>query len=142
MQGFGLLLLRIVLSLTFLAHGLPKLFPLWGTSPQTTAALFEAASFTPAYPLAVGTGIVEVLAGLLLIVGAYTFWACALLVATTSVIAWKLHVPHGFFVNWSLTPETGHGYEFAFVLTGALVCLMCSGPGSCSIDHRRTVKRR
>ena len=142
MQGFGLLLLRIVLGLTFLAHGLPKLFPLWGTSPQTTAALFEAASFTPAYPLSVGTGIVEVLAGLLLIVGAYTFWACALLVATTSVIAWKLHVPHGFFVNWSLTPETGHGYEFAFVLTGALVCLMCSGPGSCSIDRRRTVKRR
>jgi len=142
MQGFGLLLLRIVLGLTFLAHGLPKLFPLWGTSPQTTATLFEAASFTPAYSLAVGTGIVEVLAGLLLIVGAYTVWACALLVATTSVIAWKLHVPHGFFVNWSLTPETGHGYEFAFVLTGALVCLMCSGPGSCSIDRRRTVKRR
>ena len=44
---------------------------------------------------------------------------------------------NGFFLNWNLTPGQGHGYEFNFVLIGALISLMLSGPGAFSIDGRR-----
>ena len=137
MQGFGLLSLRLVVGLTFIAHGLPKLFAVWGTGPRATAALFDSVGLTPAYPLAIGTGIVEVLAGALLVAGAYTVWVTLLLIATTATIAWKSHAPHGFFLNWSLEPGVGHGYEFALVLVSALVCLMLMGPSLFSIDRRR-----
>ena len=137
MQGFGLLALRLVLGLTFVLRGLPKLVPVWGASPRETAALFETAGVTSAYPVVVGTGLVELLAGVLLLAGAYTFWTSILLVATTCAVGWKLHLPHGFFINWTMTPGVGHGYEQTFLLVGALVCLMFAGPGLFSVDRRR-----
>ena len=137
MQGLGLLVLRLVLGLTFVAHGLPKLVSVWGTSPRETAVLLETAGVTPAYPITVGSGLVELLGGFLLIVGGYTFWVSVLLVATTSVTAWTLHLPHGFFINWTMTPGQGHGVEQAFVVVGALVALMLCGPGAISADRRR-----
>lgn len=137
MQGAGLLILRLVLGLTFVAHGLPKLIPVWGTGPREAAALLETAGIDPAYPIAVGSGLVELLGGVLLLAGGYTAWTSLLLVATTGAIAWRLYLPHGFFINWSLTPGQGHGYEHALLLVGGLVCLLVSGPGRLAIDRRR-----
>jgi uncharacterized membrane protein YphA (DoxX/SURF4 family) len=45
--------------------------------------------------------------------------------------------PNGFFMNWAMTPGKGHGIEFNVVLIGALVCLMFTGPGALSFEHRR-----
>ena len=137
MQGLGLLSLRCVVALVSIAHGLPKLVPVWGGSPRETAAIFEAAGLSPAFALAVGTGIVEMLGGGLLALGAYTLWAGMLLVATNVAVGWKLHLPNGFFMNWSLEPGVGHGYEFVLVLVVAIACLMLAGPGILSIDRRR-----
>lgn len=137
MQGLGLLVLRLVLGLTFVAHGLPKLVPVWGMSPRAISALLGTAGVIPAYPITVGLGLVELLAGVLLLVGAYTFWTSVMLAATTSVVAWKVHLPHGFFLNWTMSPGQGHGLEYAFVVVGALGCLMCAGPGLFAVDRRR-----
>ena len=104
MQGLGLLSLRCVVGLVCIAHGLPKLFPMGGGSPQDAAVFFEAAGLSPAFALTVSTGIVEVLAGALLTAGAYTFWSGLLLATTNVAVGWKMHVPNGFFLNWSLEP--------------------------------------
>src|SRR5262249_26547689 len=37
---------------------------------------------------------------------------------------WKVHLVHGFFLNWGLRPGVGHGFEFNLVLIGALLCLV------------------
>lgn len=137
MQGLGLLSLRCIVGLVFIAHGLPKLFPLWGSSPRAAAAVFEAAGLSPAYPVTVATGIVEVFGGALLVAGAFTFWVALLLVLNNVAVGLKLHLPHGFFLNWSLEPGVGHGYEFTLVLVSALACLMLAGPGMLSIDGQR-----
>ena len=109
MQGLGLLSLRCTVGLVFIAHGLPKLFPLWGSSPRATAAVLGAAGLAPAYPVTVATGIVEVLGGVLLVAGAFTFWATLLLVSINVAVGSKLHLPHGLFLNLSLEPGVGHG---------------------------------
>ena len=116
MQGLGLLSLRCVVGLVSIAHGLPKVFPMGNGVPQDVAAVFETAGINPAMPVTVATGLAEILGRALLTAGAYTFWTGLLLVATNLAVAWKLHVPHGFFINWSLEPGVGHGYEFVLVL--------------------------
>ena len=119
MQGLGLLSLRCVVGLVCIAHGLPRLFLMGGGSPRDAAVFFEAAGLSSAFALTVGTGIVEVLAGALLVAGAHTFWLGLLLAATNVAVGWRLNVPNGFFLNWSLEPGVWHGYEFVLVLVAA-----------------------
>lgn len=135
MRDLGLLLLRVVVGAVFVTHGLPKLIPLWGGNLGATAAVFEVIGFSSAHALSVATGIVEVLAGSLLVIGAYTVWTTGLLAATTFAISWKLHVSQECFLNWVLV---WHRVESDVVLISALVCLLFAGPGWLSIDARRT----
>ena len=88
--------------------------------------------------MAVGTGLAEALAGVLLVAGAYTVVAALLLAATTAATSWIFHLSNGFFLNWSLEAGVGHGYEFDFLCLGGLVCVMLSGPGALAYDARRT----
>jgi putative oxidoreductase len=46
----------------------------------------------------------------------------------------KVHWTNGLFLNWSLTPGKGHGYEanLAF-LTMAVACLLAGG-GALALD--------
>ena len=142
MHGLGLLTLRLTISAVFVAHGLPKLVAVWGGSPAHAGTLLEAAGVAAAYPVAVGTGLVEVLAGGLLAAGAYTLLAAALLTATIAATSWLLHLFNGFFLNWSLESGVEHGYEFDLVRLGVLVCLILAGPGTLAYDTRRTRARR
>jgi putative oxidoreductase len=138
MQAFGPVVLRLAVGAVFAAHGAQKLFGLGGGGgPTATAAFFAQIGLAPAYPLAILVGLVELVGGLLLIAGAFTQIASALLLVVMLVAVWKVHLPSGFFLNWTNAPGQGHGYEFNLVLMGALVALMLVGPGAASVDGRR-----
>ena len=137
MHGGGITILRLVLGVVFLAHGLPKLLPVFGGSPAETAAMFEASGLQPALLLVLIVGVIELFGGAAIILGVWTRFAAILLAINMGVAIWKIHLPHGFFLNLSLEPGVGHGYEFAMVLLGGLVCLLLSGPGAVSIDGYR-----
>lgn len=134
----GPAVLRLVVGAVFAAHGAQKLFGLWGGGGVTgTAAFFAQLGLTPAYPLAVFVGLVECCGGLLLMAGAFTLVISALLTVTMLVAVWTVHLSSGFFLNWTMTPGLGHGYEFNLVLIATLVSLMLTGPGVLSIDRFR-----
>ncbi len=137
MHGGGITILRLVLGVVFLAHGLPKLLPVFGGSPAETAAMFEASGLQPALLLVLTVGVIELFGGAAIILGVWTRFAAILLAINMGVAIWKIHLPHGFFLNLSLEPGVGHGYEFAMVLLGGLVCLLLNGPGAMSIDGYR-----
>ncbi|MEO6487015.1 MAG: DoxX family protein [Thermoanaerobaculia bacterium] len=137
MQPYGSAALRLAVGAVFVAHGAQKLFGVGGGGLEGTAAFFTQIGLTPALPLAVLVGVVELVGGLMLIIGALTLFAALALATTMAVAIWKVHLANGFFLNWNLTPGQGHGYEFNFVLIGALISLMLSGPGAFSIDGRR-----
>jgi len=137
MHGGGITILRLVLGVVFLAHGLPKLLPVFGGSPAETAAMFEASGLQPALLLVLFVGVIELFGGAAIILGVWTRFAAILLAINMGVAIWKIHLPHGFFLNLSLEPGVGHGYEFAMVLLGGLVCLLLNGPGAVSIDGYR-----
>jgi putative oxidoreductase len=138
MQGFGPMVLRLAVGAIFAAHGAQKLFGIWGGGgPSGTAAFFNQLGLTPAYPLAIFVGLVELLGGLVLIAGAFTAIVSAVLMLDMLVAVWKVHLPYGFFLNWTSAPGQGHGYEFNLVLIAALVALMLMGAGSLSVDEWR-----
>jgi putative oxidoreductase len=81
--------------------------------------------------------LIEFGGGILLLFGALTRWAALALAIAMGVAIWKVHLRHGFFLNWTIAPGQGHGYEFNVVLIGALACLALTGPGAVSIDGWR-----
>jgi len=66
--AFGPAVLRLAVGAIFIAHGAQKLFGLWGGGgPNGTAAFFAQLGLTPAFPLAIFVGLVELFGGLLLL---------------------------------------------------------------------------
>ena len=131
-------MLRLALGPIFIAHGAQKLFGLWGGGGLSgTAAFFAQMGLTPALPLAIGVALVELGCGLLLLAGAATLVSTLLLTCNMAVAVWKVHLANGFFLNWSMTPGQGHGYEYNLALIGALLSLMITGPGALSVDRWR-----
>jgi putative oxidoreductase len=138
MQAYGPTVLRVTLGVVFVAHGAQKLFGVWGGGgPAGTAAFFQQLGLSPAYLLALFVGLVEFIGGLCLVGGAYTLVSAAVLLADMLVAVWKVHLANGFFLNWTMTPGVGHGYEFNLVIVGGLICLILTGPGALSVDARR-----
>ena len=116
MALFGPAVLRLAVGVVFVAHGAQKLFGLWGGGGLTgTAAFFAQLGLTPAYPLAIFVGLIELAGGLLLVGGAFTLVASAILTVNMLVAVWKVHLASGFFLNWTMAPGAGHGYEFNLV---------------------------
>lgn len=139
MGSYGPVVIRLALGVVFAAHGAQKLLGAWGGGgPSGTAAFFAQLGLTPAYPLALLVGLVELVGGVLLVAGAFTIVVTSLLAVTMVVAVWKVHFVNGFFLNWTIAPGVGHGYEFNLVLLAGLVSLALTGPGPLSIDWRRS----
>ncbi|MEX2272315.1 MAG: DoxX family protein [Vicinamibacterales bacterium] len=135
MALWGLTVLRVAVGIVFLAHGAQKLFGAFGGGGLSgTSAYFTSLQLEPAYPLALLWALIEFGCGLLVFLGAWTRWAAIPLAIGMAVAVWKVHLPHGFFINWALAPGIGHGYEMNLVLMAACVCLSLSGAGELSID--------
>ncbi|MBA2305340.1 MAG: DoxX family protein [Acidobacteria bacterium] len=129
--AYGPAVLRLVVGVVFVAHGAQKLFGvLGGDGLSGTSAAFSQMGLEPAYAFAVVVGALEFGGGLLLLVGALTFFASLALVLVRTGAIWKVHLAHGFFLS-------DNGYEYNLTLIAALVCLMLAGPGALSIDRNR-----
>jgi putative oxidoreductase len=143
MTALGLLIVRLTVGATFVAHGLHKLFGIGGgpgVGPgglDQTAAQFTTLGLSPAFVLAVFAGVTQLAGGILLVTGLLTRWAALALIAYCAIVIWADHGRWGFFLNWINAPGSGHGIEYLFVLMGALGCLLVTGGGEWSLDGRR-----
>ncbi len=140
MVGLGLLVLRLVLAVVFIAHGGNKIFGLFGGAGigpgglSTTAAFFGTIGLNPPFVLAVVDAVLEFAGGILLVAGFLTRWVSIALAISMGVAIWKVHYQFGFFLNWMGAADRGQGMEYSIVLIAALACLALSGGGDLSID--------
>lgn len=126
----GLTILRIVLGVIFIAHGLPKL-----TGGIEGTAQFFGGLGIPAPMLAAWfIALLETLGGITLVIGLFVTPAALLLTAHMLTGLILVHAPNGFYV---IGPGSG-GVEFNLILAASLLAMVFCGPGLAAIDNRST----
>jgi putative oxidoreductase len=124
---FGLLILRVVVGGTMLAHGAQKAFGWWsGPGYDRWRNVVGGMGFQPAAVWsAVSVG--AELSGGLLVLGLATPLVAAVIVAQSVVIIGQVHLAKGFF-------NTAGGYEFPLSLGAGSAAVLFAGPGAVSVD--------
>ncbi|MGI5460393.1 DoxX family protein [Streptomyces sp. CA-249302] len=120
------LLLRVVLGVVMIAHGLNH----WrgGGRIAGTARWFTGLGLTHGTLQAWLSVLTEVGAGALLLIGLFTPLACAAVISVMLVAGVLAHRPNGFFVF-------KEGYEYVLTLAVVSLALAVLGPGSASLDE-------
>lgn len=127
--------IRLGLAVIFIAHGGQKLFGIWGgPGLQATIEAFERSIGVPFY-LTLVVVATEFFGGLTVLIGFLTRLAAAGLAIDMAGAIIKVHLMNGFFLNWSITPGKGHGYEFNLALLAMSIALLLSGPGKFALDR-------
>jgi putative oxidoreductase len=128
------LVVRLALGVIFFAHGAQKVFGWFGgRGLSATIAGFRQMNIPPAATAL--AAFVECFGGLAVLVGFLTRPAALGLIGVMLVAIAKVHVAHGFFLNWSMTPGKGHGYEFNLALIAMALAILIGGGGVLSIDR-------
>jgi len=126
------LILRLALAVVIFPHGAQKALGWFGGRgftgtmenftksgiPSGLASLAITAEFL---------GPLGIVIGLLTRVAAFGI-ACVMLVAI-----FRVHTPHGFFMNWT-GKQKGEGFEFHLLALGLALALIVGGAGAWSVD--------
>ena len=111
--------LRIVAALLFLEHGTQKLF---GFPPGQPFTGF------PNFSLLGIAGMIEVVGGVLLLVGLFTRVTAFIVCGEMAVAYFRAHLPRGLF------PINNFG-EITVLLCFVFLFLVAAGPGPLSLDY-------
>lgn len=129
----GLLVLRLVLGGTFLAHGSQKLFGAFGgPGIGGFADALGAYGYRSPDVLSVVTGVTETLGGALVVLGLFTPLAAAGLLGIMVNTIW-LKFGNGFFI----APNNPDGVELDILLAGLAAGITLTGPGRVALDKGR-----
>jgi len=133
--SWSMLVIRLGLGIVFFAHGAQKVLGWFGGHGlKGTIGYFQQALKIPP-ALTILAALTEFLGGIALIVGFLGRPAALGLIVVMLVAIAKVHSANGFFVNWSLQPGKGHGYEMNFALIAMAVAVVIAGAGMLSIDR-------
>ncbi|MNZ74992.1 putative oxidoreductase MhqP [compost metagenome] len=126
--GYGLAVLRVVIGLTFMAHGAQKLFGWFGGYGLAGVGQWmESIGLAPGYLMALLAGSGEFFGGLALLLGLLVRPAALVLAVVSLVAMFSVHWVNGFFI-------TNNGYEYALALLAVSVALLLDGAGKLSLD--------
>ena len=120
-----LAVLRIVTALIFMAHGTQKLLGFPAPPANGMPPLFSLLGFG---------GVLELVGGLLILLGLFTRPVAFVLAGEMAVAYWMFHAPRNFY-------PTLNGGDAAILYCFVFLYLVAAGPGSWSIDRllgRRT----
>ena len=110
-------LMRIVVGLTFLCHGLQKLFGMFGGMPAGVEM----------NPLLYTAGTIELVGGALIMIGLRAGWAAFMCSGTMAVAYFMVHQKDGAL------PIQNHG-ELAAVYCWVFLYIASRGSGKLSVD--------
>ena len=130
----SILILRVLLGIVFLPHGLQKVFGSFGGYGYTgTMGYFTGTLGIPAL-FAFLAIAAEFLGSLGLITGLFTRIAAFGIGIEILVAALMLHVKNGFFMNW-FGNQKGEGFEYHILVVAIAAALVIKGGGKWSLDR-------
>jgi putative oxidoreductase len=133
-DGWAGFILRVTLGLVMFPHGAQKLLGWFGGFGfDGTMGFFTQKMGLPwliAFLIIIGEsfGSVALLAGFLT-----RFTAASLTIIMLGAIS-LVHLPHGFFMNWS-GQQQGEGFEYHLLVIGIAAALLVTGGGRWSADR-------
>ena len=128
--ALGLTILRLVLAVVFIVHGSQKLF-VFGHA-GTAGAFAQMGVPLPTISSAV-VAVVEFLAGIALLLGAFSWIAAPLLAIDMLGAIVFVHAKHGFFLPM--------GLEYPLTLVAANLAVALAGPGAFAVDNVLAARR-
>jgi putative oxidoreductase len=133
-NDFTLTLVRLVLGVTFFAHGAQKMLGWFGGFGfHGTMGMFTHYLGIPA-PLAFLAICAEFFGGLGLLVGLLSRVAAAGIIVNMLVAIATVHHVNGFFMNWT-GHQKGEGFEFHILAIALAIVVLIKGSGAMSIDR-------
>ncbi len=128
--SWALLVLRVVLGIIFIAHGLQKLAGMFGGPGIAGAAkMFENFGFTYPFFWAWVVSIVETAGGAFLALGIIPRISAGLIGITMIVAIVKVHRPNGFFMMQN-------GFEYQLLILAACIAIIITGAGKFSVCNK------
>lgn len=126
----GLLALRLVLGIVFLAHGIKH-----AQSREKTTNWFASIGFRNAPFQWFMSTATEIGVGVLMVAGLLTGFAAAGIIGIMFVAFWTVHRAAGFFITSFMKEGIEvEGWEYVFVLAAAATSLALAGPGEIALD--------
>jgi putative oxidoreductase len=133
-NDFTLTIVRLVLGVTFFAHGAQKMLGWFGGYGfRGTMGFFTHQMGIPA-PLAFLSICAEFFGGLGLLVGLLSRVAALGIIVNMLVAIATVHHANGFFMNWS-GQQKGEGFEYHLLAIALAIVVLIKGAGADSIDR-------
>jgi len=134
-----LTLLRVVLGIVIFPHGAQKVLGWFGGFGIAGTYGFLTQQMHIPAALAVLVFAAEFLGSIGLLVGFLGRVAAFGIAVNLAVAVFLVHLPNGFFMNWS-GQQKGEGIEFFILAIGIAIAIMIGGSGAYSIDLALTRK--
>lgn len=128
-RHWGITILRVMVGIVFLAHGGQKVFVFGFSGVQGAFGQMGIPMPTVMGPF---VALLELVGGLLLVVGVGTRWVSILLAIEMAVAVLKVHLSHGFFLPG--------GFEYALMMFAASCAVALEGPGAAALG--RTLSKK
>jgi putative oxidoreductase len=133
-NDYAVTVARLMLGIVFFAHGAQKMLGWFGGYGfHGTMQFFTQMMHVPA-PLAFLAICAEFFGGLGLIVGFLGRVAAFGITMNMLVAILTVHLPNGFFANWS-GQQKGEGYEYHLLAIALALVVMIKGSGAFSLDY-------
>jgi putative oxidoreductase len=125
----GLLILRVVLGITFILHGYPKVFTGSAKWIETLRGMQVPFPEVSAWLAALS----EFGGGILLVLGVFPRIAALAIAGVMIVAIVKVHWQNGFFMDHFHQTQK-HGYEFCLNLLAMATMVVCAGGGRFTLE--------
>jgi putative oxidoreductase len=135
-DAWALAVARLALGLVMFPHGAQKMLGWFGGQGFTATMGFFTSQGIPA-PLAFLAIVAEFFGSLGLIVGLLGRVAAFGIFCVMVVAILAVHLPNGFFMNWS-GKQAGEGFEYHLLAIGLALAVMVGGSGTLSFDRALT----
>src|SRR6516225_4141039 len=133
-NDYAVTVARLMLGIVFFAHGAQKMLGWFGGYGfHGTMQFFTQMMHIPA-PLAFLAISAEFFGGLGLIVGFLGRVAAFGITMNMLVAIFTVHLPNGFFANWT-GQQKGEGIEFHLLAIALALVVMVKGSGALSLDR-------
>jgi len=133
LSPWGPFVARVVLGVIFLAHGSQKLFG-WFGGGGWSATIEGFRSMGLPMPVTAMVILIEFFGGLALVLGVCSRLAGLAITAVMLGAIVTVHAQNGFFMNWFMEPDKGHGIEMNLALIGLALSVACTGPGRLALE--------